>query len=106
MIDYKRIAKEIAKNITGMDGHGMVELLNDEDYCREHLVPKSFDVRPYKAEFSFDMSDIRWFNDFESDVEWEKGDDFDSDELQEALYEEISNDISCSFDGFSFTVKL
>lgn len=52
------------------------------------------------------MSDIRWFNDFESDVEWEKGDDFDSDELQEALYEEISNDISCSFDGFSFTVKL
>lgn len=94
---YKEYGKEYFKNICSR---------HIEGYCREHLVPKSFDVRPHKAEFSFDMSDIRWFNDFESDVEWEKGDDFDSDELQEALYEEISNDISCSFDGFSFTVKL
>lgn len=106
MIDYQRIAKEMAKNITGMDAHGMVGLLNDEDYCREHLVPESFKITPAKAEFSFDMSDIRWFNDFESDVEWEKGDDFDSDKLQDALYEEISNDISCSFNGLSFIVNL
>lgn len=59
MIDYKRIAKEMARNITGMDAKGMIELLNDEDYCREYLVPKSFKITPAKAEFRFDMSDIR-----------------------------------------------
>lgn len=104
MINYKRIAKEIAKNITGMDAHGMIELLNDEDYCREHLVPESFKITPSEARFSFDMSDIRDY--FESDTEWEQGDDFDSDELQYALYEEISNDIMCEYNRFSFIVIL
>ena len=104
MIDYKRIAKEMARNITGMDAHGMIELLNDEDYCREHLVPESFKFTPSEAKFIFDMSDIR--NYFESDTGWEQGDEFDSDELQDALYEEISNDIMCEYNRFSFIVKL
>lgn len=107
MIDYKRIAKEMARNINGMDAHGMIELLNDKDYCREeHLFPESFKITPSEAKFIFDMSDIRWFNDFESGVEWEQGDEFDSDELQDALYEEISNDIMCEYNRFSFIVKL
>lgn len=105
MIDYKRIAKEMARNITGLDANGMNELLNDKDYCREHLLPESFKITPSKAKFSFGMPDIRWFNDFESGVEWEKGDDFDSDKLQDALEGEIHNSIRCSFDGFSFTVE-
>lgn len=106
MIDYNRIAKEMARNITGMDANGMNELLNDEEYCREHLVPESFKITPAKAEFSFDMSDIHWFNDFESSVEWEKGDDFDSDKLEKALEDEIYKGIRCEYNGFSFTVKL
>lgn len=106
MIDYQRIAKEMARNITGMDANGMNELLNDEEYCREHLVPESFKITPSEAEFRFDMSDIHWFNDFESSVEWEKGDDFDSDKLQEALVEEIHNGIRCGYNGLSFIVNL
>ena len=42
MIDYKRIAKEMARNIYGVDEKEMNELLNDEYYVREHLLPKSF----------------------------------------------------------------
>lgn len=106
MIDYNRIAKEMARNIYGVDEKEMNELLNDEDYCREHLVPESFEISESKLEFSFDMSDIHWFNDFESSVEWEKGDDFDSDKLQEALVEEIHNGIRCEYNGFSFIVNL
>ena len=39
-------------------------------------------------------------------IQREQGDEFDSDELQDALYEEISNDIMCEYNRFSFIVKL
>lgn len=106
MIDYKRIAKEMARNIYGVDEKEMNELLDDEYYVREHLLPKSFEISESKLEFSFDMSDIHWFNDFESSVEWEKGDDFDSDKLEKALEDEIYKGIRCEYNGFSFTVEL
>ena len=106
MIDYNRIAKEMARNIYGVDEKEMNELLNDEYYVREHLLPKSFEISESKLEFSFDMSDIHWFNDFESSVEWEKGDDFDSDKLEKALEDEIYKGIRCEYNGFSFIVNL
>lgn len=92
-------------NVRSVDEKEMNELLNDEYYVREHLLPKSFEISESKLEFSFDMSDIHWFNDFESSVEWEKGDDFDSDKLEKALEDEIYKGIRCEYNGFSFTVK-
>ena len=86
MIDYERIAEEIAKNITGMTAEEKEDLYNDENYCREHLVPESYELSEDGDEFNFSISSIFWYNNFERDVSWVEGEDrFNGDKLDEGL---------------------
>ena len=106
MIDYKRIAKEIAKNITGMTTEEKEDLYNDENYCREHLVPESYELSEDGDEFNFSISSIFWYNNFESSVEWEEGEKFDGDKLAEALEKVIPAIEYIDCDDEYFTVGL
>ena len=108
MIDYERIAKEIAKNITGIAEDEMIELFNDENYCREHLVPETYELsEEYGDEFNFSISDIHWFNDYESGEEWEEDEEFDGDKLAIALEKILRGIIDdCECDDEYFTVRL
>ena len=107
MIDYERIAEEIAENITGMTTEEKEDLYNDENYCREHLVPESYELsEEYGDEFNFSISDIHWFNDFESSEEWEEGEKFDGDKLAFELEKIISGVEDCEWDNEYFTVRL
>lgn len=103
MIDYERIAEEIADNITGMTAEEKEDLYNDENYCREHLVP--YMITHDDCGFHFYISDFHWFNDFESDVEWEEGEKFDGNKLVDALSDEIEEDCECEWDDEEFIVK-
>ena len=58
----------------------MIELFNDENFYREHLVPYMI-THDDDCAFHFSVSDIHWFNDFESDVEWEEGEEFNGHTL-------------------------
>ena len=107
MIDYERIAEEIAENITGMTAEEKEDLYNDENYCREHLVPESYELsEEYGDEFNFSISDIHWFNDYESGEEWEEGEKFDGDKLAFELEKIISGVEDCEWDNEYFTVRL
>lgn len=107
MIDYERIAEEIAENITGMTAEEKEDLYNDENYCREHLVPESYELsEEYGDEFNFSISDIHWFNDFESSEEWEEDEEFDGDKLAEALEKVIPAIEYIDCDDEYFTVGL
>lgn len=107
MIDYERIAEEIADNITCMTAEEKEDLYNDENYCREHLVPKSYELsEEYGDEFNFSISDIHWFNNFESDVYWEEDEKFDGDKLAEALEKIIPAIEYIDCDDEYFTVGL
>ena len=107
MIDYERIAEEIAENITGMTAEEKEDLYNDENYCREHLVPESYELSEDGDEFNFSISSIFWYNNFESDVEWVEGEDkFDGDKLAEALEKVIPTIEYIDCDDEYFTVRL
>ena len=107
MIDYERIAEEIAENITGMTAEEKEDLYNDENYCREHLVPESYELsEEYGDEFNFSISDIHWFNAYESGEEWEEGEKFDGDKLAFELEKIISGVEDCEWDNEYFTVRL
>ena len=107
MIDYERIAKEIAKNITGIAEDEMIELFNDENYSMDHLVPESYELSEDGDEFNFSISDIHWFNDYESGEEWVEGEDkFDGDKLAEALEKVIPAIEYIDCDDEYFTVGL
>ena len=108
MIDYERIAEEIAENITGMTTEEKEDLYNDENYYREHLVPETYELsEEYGDEFNFSISDIHWFNDFESSEEWEEDEEFDGDKLAIALEKILRGIIDdCECDDEYFTVRL
>ena len=107
MIDYERIAEEIAENITGMTAEEKEDLYNDENYCREHLVPESYELSEDGDEFNFSIWQIHWYNDFESSVEWVEGEDkFDGDKLAEALEKVIPAIEYIDCDDEYFTVGL
>lgn len=106
MIDYERIAEEIAENITGMTAEEKEDLYNDENYCREHLVPESYELSEDGDEFNFSISSIFWFNNFESSEEWEEDEEFDGDKLAEALEKVIPAIEYIDCDDEYFTVGL
>lgn len=107
MIDYERIAEEIAKNITGMTAEEKEDLYNDENYCREHLVPESYELsEEHEDEYNFSIWQIHWYNDFESSVEWEEGEKFNGHTLAFELEKIISGIEYCTWDNEYFTVRL
>ena len=107
MIDYERIAEEIAKNITGMTTEEKEDLYNDENYCREHLVPESYELsEEHEDEYNFSIWQIHWYNDFESSVEWEEGEKFNGHTLAFELGKIISSIEYCTWDNEYFTVRL
>lgn len=90
MINYTKLAKEMAKNLLGMTDRERVELFNDKDYAREHLVPKDYEQSDECRSYLFLLSDLCWFNNFETDsdrYEWTDKDEFDSKKMEKALCE-------------------
>lgn len=96
---YVKAKEEMADGYNGE----MIKLFDDENFYREHLVP--YMISHEDCGFHFYISDFHWFNDFESDVEWEEGEKFDGNKLVDALSDEIDEDFECEWDDEDFTVK-
>lgn len=103
MIDYKRIAEEIADNLKS---EYLDENLYDKDYKREHLMPETFDIDEDEKCYNFSIGDIRWFNDFESGEEWDdETDEFDGDKLAEELEKHFeSANYECDDEYFTIII--
>lgn len=88
MINYTKLAKEMAKNLLGMTDRERVELFNDKDYAREHLVPKDYEQSDECRSYLFELWQLYWFNNFETDsddIEWTDEDEFDFRKMEKAL---------------------
>ena len=87
MIDYKRIAKEVAKNIM-MDNDKMETLSLNVKYCMKHLMPSDFEYMDDPSmKFYFSIETIFWFNSLKNG--WCEDDKLDTDKLAEELKNEM-----------------
>lgn len=83
MVNYEKLAEAIVENIE-MEEEDKENLYEDELYCLENLVPDSY--TDYN-DFRFAISEMRWFNNYEStdDEDWEVDEELDADELYIAI---------------------
>lgn len=105
MIDYKRIAKEIAKHIK-MDIDKMETLSLKEDYARKHLMPAYFEFMDDSSiKYIFPIPTIFAFNELKNG--WCEDDKLDTDKLAEELKNEMSEywSLECESDDDYFTVR-
>ena len=88
MIDYKRIAKEIAKHIK-MDIDKMETLSFNVKYVMKHLMPADFEYMDDPSiKYYFSIETIFWFNSLKNG--WCEDDELDIDKLAEELKNEMS----------------
>lgn len=105
MIDYKRIAKEIAKHIL-MDIEKMETLSFKEDYYRKHLMPAYFKFMDDSSiKYYFSIETIFWFNSLKNG--WCEDDELDTNKLAEELKNEMSEywSLECESNDDYFIVR-
>lgn len=105
MVNYKRIAKEMAKHIM-MDIDKMETLSLKEDYAMKHLMPAYFEFMDDSSiKYIFPISTIFAFNELKNG--WCEDDELDTDKLEEALKNEMGEywSLECESDDDCFIVR-
>lgn len=105
MIDYRRIAKEIAKHIK-MDIDKIETLSFNVKYVMKHLMPADFEyMDDTSIKYYFSIETIFWFNSLKNG--WCEDDELDTNKLAEELKNEMSEywSLECESNDDYFIVR-